>query len=286
MMTLILMSVIINAREVRAQSKTPNAEQTSLYKRAQIAYEEGDYEATIALLEKANAAQPFDLFTYNIARAHFRLRHCEEARESYEKARLQPSLGPSLITQIRDGLEELKNVCPGKLELNCTTPSQTTITIDRHQPMRCADYRPGELKPGAHTLTATLEEQSEVIPFEITGMETTDLAITLRPIPKPLAFASTRHGRRLTIAGGVLLASAIVLDQTLVRARNNAYRTANEASLQTPEVLDRKQRLRRSQALVLGTGVLGLVAAGIGAPLWIRGEISDRRVEVGLQMRF
>ena len=269
-----------------AQQKTPSEEQASLYQRAQVAYEEGDYEATIALLETANKIQPFDLFTYNIARAHFRLRHCEAARQSYEQARIQPSLGPNLLTQIRDGLEELKNVCPGTLALTCVTPEQTSLSIDRGEPSPCSTFTPVELKPGAHTLTVSLDDQTDVIPFEITGMETTTLSVELRPITRPLTFASTTWGKRLTITGGVLFGGALLLDQTLVRSRNNAYVAANQSSLQTTDILERKQKLRRSQALVLGMGTLGILSLSAGLPLWIRGNISDKQVELGLHMQF
>lgn len=269
-----------------AQEQAPNAEQTSLYQRAQLAYEEGDYEATIALLEAANAIQPFDLFTYNIARAHFRLKNCTEAKENYEQARLQPSLGPSLITQIRDGLDELNNVCTGTLQITCENPSQTTLSIDRGESLGCEETKPFELKPGAHMLTATLEDQSEMLPFEIRAMEVTTLAITLRPIPKPLSFASTSWGKRFTIVGGTLLGGAILLDQTLVRSRNNAYIAANEGSFRSSEIFEQKRQLRRSQALVLTMGAMGLVSTSIGVPLWVRGNISDEQFEVGFHTTF
>ena len=284
--TIALLLTMIWCTPSYAQQAAPNAEQVSLYQRAQVAYEEGDYEATIALLETANAIQPFDLFTYNIARAHFRLRNCHQARENYKKARLLPALGPNLITQIRDGLDELENVCTGTIEVTCSTPNQTTLSIDGNEATLCKDFVATELKPGAHTLTASLDEQQTTLPFEITGMESTTLSVELRPIPKPLPFASTLWGRRLTITGGALLGGALLLDQTLVRFRNDDYIAANQASLQTTEVLARRQRLRRSQAFVLGMGTLGLIATSVGVPLWVRGVISDERIELGLAMNF
>ncbi len=264
----------------------PTEEQYKLYQRAQQAYEDENYTNAIALLETANTIQPYDLFMYNIARSHYRLGQCIEAKTAYEKAKNLTRLGPSLTVQIREGLEELALTCEGTVTITCKTPQSTTIHVDNQPDIACTLAQPMALKPGMHSLIAKLDTQVETISFEIKGMETTEVSTTLQPLPEQVRFASTTWGKRLSLGGGILIGSALVLDQTLVRSRKSNYISANENSLQTKDILTAKRKLRRSQALTLSTAALGAISLSLGGTLWFRARHQDDTTEVSILTEF
>lgn len=269
-----------------APQPSPNEEQTSLYTRAVEAYQTQDYPTTIALLQTANRIQPFNLFSYNIARAHIKLKQCEEASQAYKDAQTYPALGAPLTRDIEQGIEELKTLCPGTITITCAAPTTTQVSVDDSTPSSCARYEPITLKPGAHVVIATLDDQFDTYAFEIIGMQDTQVNITLIPIPKPKPFASRKLGAPMTIIGGSALVGALVLDSTVVRSRRQAYVNGSAQSVPYKELVARRQELRRARALTLTLGGLGAVSLTLGSTLWLRASLDDDAAQATLTLSY
>jgi hypothetical protein len=269
-----------------APQPSPNEEQTSLYARAVEAYQAQDYPTTIALLQTANRIQPFNLFSYNIARAHIKLKQCDEASQAYKDAQVYPALGPPLTRDIEQGLEELKALCPGTATIVCAAPMTTQVSVDDSPPSSCANQEPITLKPGAHVAIATLDDQLDTYAFEITGMQHTQVDITLIPIPKSKSFASRTLGAPMAIMGGSALVGALVLDSTVVRSRRQAYADGSAQSVPYKELVARRQELRRARALTLTLGGMGAVSFALGSTLWLRASFDDDAAQASLTLSY
>jgi len=76
------------ASAARAQDAAPSREDmqrsASLFAEAEVAYNEGELQRAVALLEEAHDLYPEPVLLYNLARAHEALGALEEALESYE----------------------------------------------------------------------------------------------------------------------------------------------------------------------------------------------------------
>lgn len=265
---------------------TPNKEQTNLYQRAVEAYQSGDYSTTVALLETANAIQPFNLFSYNIARANMKLGRCKEAQAAYNDAMKHPVLGPPITREIEQGLEELESACPGTATVSCAAPGLTQLELDGNEQVSCTEFENASLKAGTHVIIATLDDQLETYPFEVVGMQNTEVVITLVPQPKPKPFASKRLGKPIALAGSGLLIGALILDNTLVRRRRQEFAASSADSLPYDEVVLSRRRLRRAQALTLTAGSIGTVSAILGYTLWLRASFDNEAASASLTLTF
>jgi len=100
---------------ITAQAHAGNdRDEATLHNRRGVAYYEmGKYEQAVAEFEQAYLLYPGDSVLYNLAQAHRKLDHCEQALDYYRRF-LDRNPGSPLVVEIRALLPELERACDVK----------------------------------------------------------------------------------------------------------------------------------------------------------------------------
>jgi hypothetical protein len=148
-----------------AHAQDPADEFATLVQGAKVAYEGGDFQEAIRLLQRANMVLPNSRLFINIAKSYENLNDCVRAL-SYYKAYLRASdVEDSLAKIAKDALKGSKKCkdfndnLSGRITIR-TTPAEAELSLDG-QPIGPAPLELIALSPGPHKLSISLKDHNK-----------------------------------------------------------------------------------------------------------------------------
>lgn len=142
---------------------------------------EGDYEGAVNKFRSSLRISEANVTYLNLGRTFQKMGECQKAKEAYGRANDAPRVAQPTPAEISGVLQryvsELPDVCPTRLELECTPPSMT-VEIDGGEAMPCPTGSI-EVEPGTHTVRAMALDQTLDETIEIKEGDTAVLELTL-----------------------------------------------------------------------------------------------------------
>jgi len=252
----------------------PSAEDIERYRTltadAGVAYEDGDYRKTIALLSEAQTINDHPDLTYNIGRAYEAMSWCGRARETFSVYVKRKDVSRKDRTAAGERLEDL-NDCVEKRQITVRCePGDATLKLNDSKEMSC--HTPFEVGEGSYTISVSRDGYlPSVLSVNVNAFsDDIEVEARLTPAPvdeiEPIAIPEERSsqwrptlGWTLLGVGTAALVTAVILDAT-----------AGIDSVDPDKLAEAEADAESRRTLTTGLYIGGLVigAAGGGVLLW------------------
>lgn len=270
---------------------TPSETQSRYNNEGVLKMQENDYEGAVARFQSSLALGDLNITYLNLGRSYFRLDRCLEAREAFEAVESAPAVASPTPAEIAAALEkfrtDLDDDCTGTVVFACDAP--TKVALNGAKARVCEGELAWPVKAGTHvarrldgdaketvavgageTVTVTLQGPTRVAEpdgaDESTGTDN-EVAVTVESGSAGTP-AKDIFGWFAVGSGGVMLITALLVDQTIVSSSLDDVNEAagqDEASYNAArDTLESQQTLNR---IVVASGV-GLSIVGVALLLW------------------
>ena len=216
--------------------------QRELNRQGVEALDADDFDTAIDKLEASLELGELNVTHANLGRAFQRSGDCDQAARHFRHALEAPTVdqpAPERIAELVDDyLDELRQDCPGYLEVDCKPPD-IELFIDGEGPKSCRE-EPRELMAGTYELRGEYDQHVTETTVAVDGLETSTARLSLQSEiadaspgddsvqPPPEPEPTDRSSPWLWLAGsGAALAGGIVLDTVPAQARNYEVNAIN-----------------------------------------------------------
>ncbi len=247
----------------------PNEAQVQLYTKAGEAFEAGDYEKAIKLLQSSLDLGEMNITYFNLGRALQKQGDCQGAQAAFKKANTAPRIKDvphaDILARIDALQSELTRTCPGIVVVTCA-PTDLKVSVDGGPLQACGALT---LDAGEHLIRGLTPKggKAEKTVF-VKPMEQTDISLVVSTSAKgskakprgprgPWSYILAGTGVGVIAAGGLF--DSIVLGST-IDDFENATRTG-----------DSKASSLKSDAESQQSAVIGMYS--VGAALLLSGAI-------------
>jgi tetratricopeptide (TPR) repeat protein len=261
---------------------------------------EGKYDEALGYFQSSLAIGEANVTYLNLGRTYARMERCAEAAAAFERVESAPQVKsppPAAIDKILKRYRaELFEVCSARIRLRCPD-EKVSVAIGDAPAVMCPQL-PVPVTPGEHRVQVTFEGRESVQTVDAKAGEVTQLDVEVPQDPanqepadekpvaqKPVEQAPTAlkpitpperepsNGLRTaawvsSITGGALLATGLVVDQTVVGSRLDeveAASTAGDRSAYDTRLEEYEQARDLNRAVFIAGGAL----AASGVVMWI-----------------
>ncbi len=280
-------ALLLMAQPAAAQDEVflePTEEQIALSRQALEAFKDKDWDRAIEIYQQVIDLAPLNSAYASLGYAYFKAGQCELAIEAFDQAELAPKVSnppPEKVAELLAGYRtRLYETCPGTVIVQCEQEG-VQISVDGLPPNPCTGNALF-LLPGDHTITGTLGQQRTTQDVTVLSMSTITITVDLEtedvvtpqppvvttPPPETPAGPLTTAGWLTTAAGGALMATALVVDLTVLTPTFEDFRQASaQNDLERYDSL--KPSVESQQTLVQGLLISGAAVTATGLTLVI-----------------
>jgi tetratricopeptide (TPR) repeat protein len=237
-------SAVLIALLLTGPAVAQDAEATTELSRSQLEYNnigvelinKGEYDEALGYFQSALALGEANVTYVNIGRTYTRMKRCAAAAAAFRKAERAPAVGSPTPDEVADILSryraDLDEICSARLRFRCPdTPVE--VRIDQ-APATACPVDPVPVTPGEHRIEVTYQAQVSRDSITAVAGEVVEHVVDVPVEPALSTPAGDAGGNGLrtaawvtSLTGGALLASGLVLDQTVV---GSAYEDVEAAA--------------------------------------------------------
>ena len=200
-----------------------------------------DYPRAIRLFEASLDLGDLNITYLNLGRAYQHDGQCEKAEEKYGIALEAPQVSAPSAEEVQQTImryrDELRQKCPGYLEVECDPP-ELSLYIDDDGPTDCVAQSRFELLPGEYDVRGEFEEDVTSASVAIEALRTSQLELGLEvvqaaePVGTGIAELETPSTEfpdpwMWLAASGVAIVGGVILDTVPQRAKNYEMNAIN-----------------------------------------------------------